>query len=159
MSSAQAVATPRSSFALHKRQLDSKLQHLLTALDDATIDLIRAEFAALGFVVALPDFIQVLRRILPWQVPAAPVASALDTIDESGTELALSDENVKPVAQASSGMSEPEFVQTVTELFRLVDVNGGQAIKFDDFLSAISMVFILCIFFFDFEKSFLCVIC
>lgn len=146
MSFALAHATPRRSFALSKRILSSKLQTLLTTLDEATIGRIRVAFAALGFLVSLPDFVDILRTILPWQAPAAAPpepSTALERIDEADDADAPSASSTSPTAASNStasmapGMTESEFVQAAVEFFQSVDVNGGQAIKFDDFLSAI----------------------
>lgn len=184
------LSTPRSEYARARRQLNTKLQHLLTTLDSEAIERIRDEFAAVGFV-SLPDFVRVMRDNIAWQshggsggsgghhggdgsaggvgvggggivVPHSasrqhPQPSSSSSQRPSGRGGAGgASGHGDPHQQAaagmagavagrsgsisggSAGMTESEFVQAVIELFHAVDVNGGQSIKFDDFLSTIS---------------------
>jgi hypothetical protein len=193
--STSGAPTPRGAYVRARRQIDAKLQALLATLDESALEAIRAAFDALGFVVALHDFVRILRAHLPWQKAPAPsavsadadttavaavgggiMAETMSTIMEESTAAASSTALVAassaspPIASSRStapspspstqsntlpdaltapavppappaaelGLDEDEFTQAAVALFQTVDVNGGSAIKFDDFLSSIS---------------------
>lgn len=60
------MLTPRSRFALGKKELVSKLHEIITTLDSEKVATIRAAFEERDFV-GLPQLTHILRKQLPWQ--------------------------------------------------------------------------------------------
>jgi hypothetical protein len=134
--------TPRTEYARARRQLNTKLQNVLTTLDSDAIERIRNEFTEVmetQHQLSLPEFVRVLKENIAWQAPVSASSSSSAHPSHRPHQEPPSAGRSSGASHHSAHMTEQEFVQAVIELYHAVDVNGAHAIKFDDFLSTISM--------------------